>query len=171
MLFKPLMFIFELLHEKPCLMAYVNNIGTNQPAYPHSLISTFVVHCLDSMVPVLIKSRFSRLASLCGWAGRFESYLVATDRRQVFSRHGSFYVCAYVCVHACLVFASLWTTTSTFQSHLSSIMRNLSYAICKQQRRRSGILHELLHLDRIKRKCVFEHFRQGMTQTGLLSYN
>ena len=29
-------------HAKMCLMAYANNKGADQPAHPHSLISTFV---------------------------------------------------------------------------------------------------------------------------------
>ena len=33
---------------------------------------------------------FKSLAKLCSWAGRFESYLVATPRRQVFSWRGSY---------------------------------------------------------------------------------
>ena len=37
-------------------MSYANNIGADQPAHPRSLISAFVVHCLDSvmsLVPVI----------------------------------------------------------------------------------------------------------------------
>ena len=37
-------------HEKMCLMAYTNNKGADQPAHLHSLISAFVVRCLDSMI-------------------------------------------------------------------------------------------------------------------------
>ena len=36
-------------HAKMCLMPYVNNKGADQPAHLCSLISTFVVHCLDSI--------------------------------------------------------------------------------------------------------------------------
>ena len=36
-----------------CLMPYANNIGADQPAHPRSLISTFVVRCLDSMMCIL----------------------------------------------------------------------------------------------------------------------
>ena len=43
-----------------CLMAYVNNKGADQPAHPHSLISTFVVHCLDSMTCILTIPKVSR---------------------------------------------------------------------------------------------------------------
>ena len=35
-------------HEKMCLMSYANNKGTDQPAHMRSLISGFVVHCLDT---------------------------------------------------------------------------------------------------------------------------
>ena len=44
-----MVYAIEPRHEKTCLMSYVNNKGADQPAYPHSLISTFVVHCLDSI--------------------------------------------------------------------------------------------------------------------------
>ena len=40
-------------HAKMCLMAYVNNKGADQPAHPRSLISTFVVRCLDSIMPLV----------------------------------------------------------------------------------------------------------------------
>ena len=43
-------FAFELGHEKMCLMSYANNKGADQPAHPRSLISAFVVHCLDSII-------------------------------------------------------------------------------------------------------------------------
>ena len=36
--------------EKMCLMSYANNKGADQPAHPRSLISAFVVRCLDSMI-------------------------------------------------------------------------------------------------------------------------
>ena len=39
----------------------MNNKGTGQPAHVCSLISTFLVHCLDSIIPVLAKSKISRL--------------------------------------------------------------------------------------------------------------
>ena len=39
---------YEPGHKKPCLMSYANNKGAVQPAHPHSLISAFVVHCLDT---------------------------------------------------------------------------------------------------------------------------
>ena len=47
-------------HTKTCLMPYANNKGADQPAHPHSLISTFVVRCLDSMICILAISKVSR---------------------------------------------------------------------------------------------------------------
>ena len=42
-------------------MAYANNKGADQPAHPRSLISTFVVRFLDSIIPLLAISEISRL--------------------------------------------------------------------------------------------------------------
>ena len=47
-------------HAKMCLMPCANNKGADQPAHPHSLISTFVVRCLDSMICILAVSKVSR---------------------------------------------------------------------------------------------------------------
>ena len=57
----------------------------------HSLISAFIVHCLYSIIPILANIQsFKTLTSLCRWAGRFESYLVASPRRHVLLCCGSF---------------------------------------------------------------------------------
>ena len=45
-------------HAKMCLMPYANNKGADQPAHPRSLISTFVVRCLDSMICIKILASF-----------------------------------------------------------------------------------------------------------------
>ena len=42
-------------------VSYANNKGADQPVNPHSLISTFIVRCLDSMVCILALSKVSRL--------------------------------------------------------------------------------------------------------------
>ena len=69
---------------KPVL-PYANKKGADQPAHPHSLISTFVVHCLDSTIPILAKSKISRLYL----ASEAEQAGLSLPRRQVFSRRGS----------------------------------------------------------------------------------
>ena len=54
------------------LLPYANNKGADQPAHARSLISSFVVHCLDSIIPILAKTQnFKILACLCSWAGQF----------------------------------------------------------------------------------------------------
>ena len=43
------------------LLPYANNKGADQPAHPRSLISTFVVRCLDSIIPLVSISKSSSL--------------------------------------------------------------------------------------------------------------
>ena len=42
-------------------MPYAINKGADQPAHPRSLISTFVVCCLDSRIPILANLKISKL--------------------------------------------------------------------------------------------------------------
>ena len=51
----------ELGHVKMGLMSYANNKGTDQPAHVRSLISAFVVRCLDSIIPLDSIAEISRL--------------------------------------------------------------------------------------------------------------
>ena len=55
------MFIFEPDHEKMCFMSYVNNECADQPAHPRSLISAFVVRCLDRIISLDSIAEISRL--------------------------------------------------------------------------------------------------------------
>ena len=48
-------------HMSHLLLPYANSKGTDQPAHPRSLISTFVVRCLDSIIPLVSISRISSL--------------------------------------------------------------------------------------------------------------
>ena len=52
-------------------MPYANNKGADQPAHLHSLISVFVVRCLDSIIPLVSISKISslHLASVAAQAG------------------------------------------------------------------------------------------------------
>ena len=40
-------------HAKMCFLPYANNKGSDQPVHPRSLISTFVVRCLDSVISLV----------------------------------------------------------------------------------------------------------------------
>ena len=42
-------------------MPYANNKGADQPAHPRNLISTFVVRCQDSTIPLVFISKISSL--------------------------------------------------------------------------------------------------------------
>ena len=52
-------------------MSYANKKGADQPADPRSLINTFVVRCLDSMICIRAIFKISRLklASVAEQAG------------------------------------------------------------------------------------------------------
>ena len=39
-------------------MPYANNKGTDQPAHPRSLISVFVVRCLDSIISLDVRGHY-----------------------------------------------------------------------------------------------------------------
>ena len=70
--------VYMSLLMKNMFLPYANNKGADQPANPRSLISTFVVHYVDSIIPLVSIPQISSLyLSFCGCAGRFESYPVA----------------------------------------------------------------------------------------------
>ena len=48
-------------HAKMCLMPNANTKGADQPAHPRSLISTFIVRCIDSIIPLVSISEISSL--------------------------------------------------------------------------------------------------------------
>ena len=52
---------YEPGHDKMCLMPYANNEGADQPAHPRSLISAFIVRCVDSMTSLDSIAEISRL--------------------------------------------------------------------------------------------------------------
>ena len=68
-------------------LPYANNKGAHQPVHPHSLISAFVVRCLDSVYLSFsfYTWNFKHIPSFCGCAGRLESTLVANPEDR-FSR-------------------------------------------------------------------------------------
>ena len=64
-------------HEKMCFMSYANNKGADQPAHPCSLISAFIVRCLDSVMSLVSVTKISSLM--------LASDLVGNSGRHVFS--------------------------------------------------------------------------------------
>ena len=53
--------LYEPGHEKMCLMSYANDKSADQPVHPRSLISAFVVCCLDSIISLDYIAEISRL--------------------------------------------------------------------------------------------------------------
>ena len=55
----------EVFHQsramRKCLKSYANNKGADQPAHPRSLISAFIVLCLDSIISLDSIAEISRL--------------------------------------------------------------------------------------------------------------
>ena len=45
---------YEPHNDNTCFMSYANNKDADQPAHPRSLISVFVIRCLDSMIPIYL---------------------------------------------------------------------------------------------------------------------
>ena len=58
-------------------MQYANNKGVDQPAHQRSLISIFVVRCLDSIIPLVSISETSSLylASVAAQTGLSQHWL------------------------------------------------------------------------------------------------
>ena len=52
-------FIYGPRQEKTCLWWFVNNKGAGWSAHPHSLISAFVIHVLESIIYRLAMSKIS----------------------------------------------------------------------------------------------------------------
>ena len=48
--------LYGLPREKPCLQWFANNKHATQPAHLLRLISTFVIHCLKSIISRLVTS-------------------------------------------------------------------------------------------------------------------
>ena len=72
-------------------MPYAKNKGADQPAHPRSLVSTFVVRCLDSIIPLVSMSEISSLyLSRPVWGNRGRK-----PRRQVFSWRGWHLTCKH----------------------------------------------------------------------------
>ena len=107
-------------------MPYANNKGTGQPAHPRSLISTFSIRCLGSIIPILanINSKFLR-----HWLGS-EAGPLASEAKQ-----------------AGLSLTWLHNSKGRFShdmSCMSLVKRKPAFALCKQQRRKSACAFALL---------------------------
>ena len=116
---------FEPGHEKTCLMSYANSKGADQPAHPCSLISAFVVRCLDSVISLVSVTKISSLMLASVTAGQFESDLVGNSRRHVFSwRHFLSQAIKRTLQHNILL-----CSQSTLQKHVYTIFKGIFFYI------------------------------------------
>ena len=60
-LFGPSSYMYMSQAMRKCVMPYANNKDADQPAHPRSLISVFVVRCLDSRISLVSMSKISSL--------------------------------------------------------------------------------------------------------------
>ena len=72
---------------------YANNKDADQPAHPHSLISAFVVRCLDSMISELVKPKISRLYLVSATEQAGLSYLVGNPEDRFSGDEAQLFLC------------------------------------------------------------------------------
>ena len=84
--------------EKMCLMSYANNKGADQPAHPHSLISAFVVRCLDSVMSLVSATKISSfmLASVAVQASLSLSWSEIPENTFCHDEAQMYCACAYI---------------------------------------------------------------------------
>ena len=80
-------------------MPYANNKGADQLAHPRSLISAFVVRCLDSIIPLVSISEISSLYLASVAEQACLSYLVANPENR-FSRDEAHMLLLFTWLHA-----------------------------------------------------------------------
>ena len=85
------------VREEFCHRGLQNNKCTDQLAHPHSMISAFAIHKLNSIVFKLAPSKTSLfLSSLCSWEGWFLVWSYRKPWRQVLSHR-----CSYMHLYSC----------------------------------------------------------------------
>ena len=71
---------------------FVNNKGEDQPGQMHSMISTFILHFLESIISKLtLQAKFQFIASLCSRGDWFKSCLLETPKTGL-SRRGPYHI-------------------------------------------------------------------------------
>ena len=82
-------------------MSYANNKGAGQPAHPCSLISAFIVHCLDSVMSLVSVTKISSLmlASAAEQASLSLTWLeLPEDKFSHVAAHMFLFLCCSQCI-------------------------------------------------------------------------
>ena len=128
--------VFQPRHEKTCFFfwPYANNKCTDQPAHPRSLISAFVIRCLDSIIPQVSISKISslQLVSVAEQTG-LSIYLVKKKKKKKkkkktegrwWGSFRSYHVLVPLALYLVLMWAASW--------------QNQQSGMCAQRRLRSA---------------------------------
>ena len=150
-------------------MPYANNKDADQPVYPRSLISVFVVCCLDSMMPILAKSKISsiEIVSVAEQASLSltRSKTPKTDFRVPGLKYG--WTTSLVQV------TSICTVAKWFNSIVMDLLISTRTYVNMHWKGHMHTSHQdrvQLYMSLVTRKRVFGDFRPGKIQTSLLSH-
>ena len=92
-------------------MSYANNKGADQPAQLRSLISAFVVHCLDSVMPLVSKPEISEQAGF--------SLTWSETPEDTFSHDEAHVYLFPLCIHPCIIFTAQLKLSVSFRVWLN----------------------------------------------------
>ena len=115
-------------------LPYVNNKGADQPEHPHSPISAFVVHCLDSTIPLVSISEISSLY-LAPVAGQVSLSLTRLQTPKDRFSHYKAQLCSLGTQWHSFVLKYLllqkknnlcWSTTKSTKSHVRPVKTQIS---------------------------------------------
>ena len=98
-------------------MPYANNKGADQPMHPRSLISTFVVRCLSSLVHLVSISEIPSVylaASVAAQAGLFLTWSQTPKT--------DFFVTRLKLFRVCLVHSRIWAASDS-QAHIQLLVQ------------------------------------------------
>ena len=97
-------------------MPYANNKGADQPVHLRSLVSAFVIRCLDSIIPLVSKSKISSL-SLASVAAQTGLCLTWTEIPKTGFLMTSLYYCKRIKYHSLLLEMNMAMVLYTFEPH------------------------------------------------------
>ena len=87
----PILINIQATSWENLFLPYANNKDADQPVHPRSLVSIFVVHCLDNIICLVSISEISSLYLASVAEQAVLSVPWSQTQRQVFSRRGSIF--------------------------------------------------------------------------------
>ena len=155
-------------HEKTCLMSVAKNKGAGQPAHPCSLISAFVVHCLDSILSLDSIAEISKLqlASEAAQAGNLKiisdsriRYIVSKGPKYRFPSRIDFKKCREEIASALNDFGNRWCKREYVEP---DALKEWKVSIFKIVDQHIKFYSQNTNLLPPKPKSTFRHLKQGI---------